>query len=119
MGTMLGRIEALSEAILPGRRKATRAVVQVEAKITSAQGNCATVTINNVSPHGCNIKGDMSWLRIGSFVSVSLEGGQPLQAPLQAIVRWLRDGSAGLEFLRPVPSDNAPWHELINSISNM
>ena len=97
MGTMLGRIEAFGDAILPGRRKASRAVVQVEAKITSAQDNCATVTINNVSPHGCNIKGDANWLRIGSFVGVSLEGGQPLQA----IVRWLRDGSAGLEFLRP------------------
>ena len=73
------------------------------------------MTINNVSPHGCNIKGDADWLRMGSFVGVSLGAGQPLQA----IVRWLRDGSAGLEFLRPVPADNAPWQELINSISNM
>ena len=115
MGTVLERIEALGEAILPGRRKAARAIVQVGASITSVRGDSAAVTINNVSTHGCNIKGDAKWLRIGSCVGVSLEGSQPLQA----IVRWLRDGSAGLEFLRPVSPQNTAWQELINSISNM
>ena len=119
MGTVLESIGALGEAIMPSRRKAVRAAVQVEARVTSSRSDKATVTINNVSPHGCNIRGDASWLRMGSFVGVSLASGQPQQAPIQAIVRWLRDGSAGLEFMRPVPSDNKPWHELINSISKM
>lgn len=115
MGTVLESIGAIGEAIMPSRRKVVRSVVQVEARVTSSRGDTATVTINNVSPHGCNIKCDAAWLRMGSFVGVGLGGDQPLQA----IVRWLRDGSAGLEFMRPVPSGNKPWHELINSISNM
>jgi PilZ domain len=115
MGTVLERIGAISEAILPGRRKSVRSEVQVGASVISSRGDSAAVTINNVSTHGCNIKGEATWLRIGSCVGVSLDGGPPLQA----IVRWLRDGSAGLEFLRPVPAGNAAWHELINSVSNM
>ena len=115
MGTVLAHIEAIGEAIMPSRRKAARSIVHVGASVTSAHGDSAKVTINNVSTHGCNVTGDADWMRMGSFVGVGLEGSQPLQA----IVRWMRDGTAGLEFLRPVPADNAAWHELINSISNL
>jgi hypothetical protein len=115
MGTVLAHIGALGEAIMPGRRKVARAIVQVEASVTSSRGDSAKMTINNVSTYGCNITGDAGWLKMGSFVGVALEGGQPLQA----IVRWLRDDSAGLEFLRPVPAGNAAWHDVINSVSNM
>ena len=115
MGTVLGRIGALGETILPGRRKEVRTMVHAEASVASSHGDSAKMTIGNVSTHGCNIRGEAAWLRIGSFVGVSLEGGPPLKA----IVRWVRDDSAGLEFMRPVPSGNTAWHELINSIANM
>ena len=114
MATILGRIGAISEAMLPGRRKAHRSSVHVEARVTSSRGDSAIMTIANASAHGCNIRGEAPWLRNGSFVGVSLE-----QTPmLLAIVRWVRDGSAGLEFMRPVAPGNKPWHDLINSKSD-
>ncbi len=112
MGTLQAKNGAIGEAALPRRRSAKRANVHIEAKITSSCGEDATMTIDNVSAHGCNIGGEIGWLRIGSFVGVGLAQ----EKPLQALVRWVRDGSAGLEFMRPVPRDNASWHELINSI---
>lgn len=116
MATMLARLEALGEAILPNRRKAPRTMVQVGAKVTSSHGQSTAMTIANISVHGCNIAGDAAWLRLGSFVTVSLNAGGEA---MQAIVRWVRDGSAGLEFLRPVPPGHAEWHELISSIAEM
>ena len=112
LGTLPAKNGAIDETALPKRRGAERASVHIEAKITSSCGETATMMIDNVSTHGCNIGGVTDWLRIGSFVGVGLAQEQPLQA----IVRWVRDGSAGLEFMRPVPRDNATWHELINSI---
>jgi hypothetical protein len=35
--------------------------------------------------------------------------------PLQAVVRWVRDGRAGLEFLRPLPPVPGPWQDLADS----
>ena len=115
MVTVLARLGALSEAILPNRRKAARTMVQVGATVSSSHGQSAAMTIANISVHGCNITGEPAWLRLGGFVTVSLPKGEPMQA----IVRWVRDGSAGLEFLRPVPPGHTEWHELISSIAEM
>ena len=115
MATILARIGVIGEAVLPGRRKVRRSLVHVEARVTSSRGDRAAMTIGNVSMHGCNVRGDTVWLRIGSFVGVALDEGPPLQA----IVRWVRDGSAGLEFMRPVAPGNRAWHDLINSMSDI
>ena len=115
MVTLLARIGAIGEAVLPARRKAHRALVQAQARITSSRGDSAEMTIGNVSTHGCNIRGEAAWLRLGSFVGVSLSDG-PM---LLGIIRWVRDGSAGLEFMRPVSPGNKPWNNLINSISDI
>jgi PilZ domain len=112
MGTVLESIGALGEALLPGRRRAPRTLAHAEARVASSGGDSAIMIIGNVSAHGCNVRGQADWLRLGSFVAVGIEGS----VPLQAIVRWVRDGSAGLEFMRPVPSDNMAWREMLDSI---
>ena len=50
----------------------------------------------------------MNWLRSGSFVSIKLEE-DPL---LQGIVRWVRNGAAGVEFIHPFSADHVEWHAL-------
>ncbi len=111
MVTIRARIGAIREAMLRGQRKVHRSRVHANALVTSSRGDSAAMTIANVSTHGCNIRGQAPWLRIGSFVGVALED-TPM---LLAIVRWSRDGAAGLEFMRPVAPGNKPWHDLINS----
>jgi hypothetical protein len=102
---------AIREAVLRGQRKVHRSRVHARALVTSSRGDSAAMIIANISTHGCNVRGDAAWLRIGSFVGVALEG-TPM---LLAIVRWARDGSAGLEFMRPIAHGNTPWHDLIRS----
>ena len=114
MVRILARIGSIREAVLRGQRKVNRSRVHAKAVVTSSRGDSAAMTIANVSTHGCNIRGTANWLRIGSFVGVALED-KPM---LLAIVRWVRDESAGLEFMRPVAPGNKPWHDLINSKSH-
>jgi hypothetical protein len=108
---MLESIGALGGVFMPGRRKAPRTLTSTEARVASSHGDSAIMIIGNVSTHGCNVRGPADWLRLGSFVAVGIEGS----APLQAIVRWVRDDSAGLEFMRPVPSDNMAWRAMLDS----
>ncbi len=115
MATVMDKLGALGDAILPNRRRSPRGIVEVAAQVVSSRGERAGMTIANISVHGCSIAGNAPWLRLGGFVSVDLRGGQSMQG----IVRWLRDGTAGLEFLRPVPAGHGDWHELINSIAEM
>lgn len=111
MLTLLARIEAIGDAVLPLRRKVHRSQVQIEARVTSSRGDSAMMTICNASSHGCNIRGEATWLRNGSVIGVTLDE-RPM---LLGIIRWVRDGAAGLEFMRPVPHSNKWWHDLINS----
>lgn len=115
MVSMLARIDAPGEAMLPDQRRAPRAIVAVEAEVRSSRGERASMTIANISVHGCNINGEADWLRLGLFVTVEHNAGEALSA----IVRWVRGASAGLEFLRPVPAGHAAWHDLIDSIADM
>ena len=114
MVSIRARIGSIREAVLRGQRKVHRSRVHAKALVTSSRGDSAAMIIANVSTHGCNVRGDTTWLRIGSFVGVALDD-KPM---LHAIVRWSRDGSAGLEFMRPVAPGNKPWHDLINSKSD-
>ena len=115
MLTIRTRIGAIREAVLRGQRKVRRNRVHAQALVTSSRGDSAAMIIANVSTHGCNVRGNAAWLRIGSFVGVALES-TPM---LLAIVRWAREDAAGLEFMRPVTPGNKPWHDLINSNSNI
>lgn len=67
------------------------------------------VLLAEVSLHGCRVRAEEPWLRTGAFVSISIEDG----ARLQAIVRWVREGAAGMEFLRPIPDHCSQWHDLM------
>ena len=115
MATSLDKFAAPGEDLVANRRKAPRAIVRVQATVVSSRGDSAAMTIANVSIHGCNINGAADWLRLGSFVAVELGASEAMNA----IVRWVRGGSAGLEFLRPLPAGHAGWHELIDSIAEM
>lgn len=115
MATVLSRIDAPEADVHPNRRRAPRAMVKVEASVRSSRGEEARMTIANISVHGCNITGEAAWLRQGGFVTVELGDGEAMSA----IVRWVRDASAGLEFARPVPAGHGAWHELIDSIADM
>ena len=108
------RLSAPRKAIFPNRRRATRAVVQIEAAVTSAHGRAAQMGIGDISTHGCYLNSEEEWLRTGGFLAITLEGG----STLEGVVRWVRHGKAGVEFLRPVPSACAEWHELIETFSN-
>jgi hypothetical protein len=93
------------------RRRETRHPAWTTANVENASGARHGVILADVSEHGCAIKGEPGWLRAGGFVSIRI-GEEPA---LQGIVRWIRDGAAGMEFLRPIPADRHEWHDLMNA----
>ena len=105
----LGALESVTD-----RRRETRHPARASARLNSSRGESAEVLLADVSTHGCAVTIEQPWLRPGAFVSIAIAQGQGLQArPLQAIVRWVREGSAGMEFLAPIPTDLTEWHELM------
>ncbi len=64
-----------------------------------------------VSLHGCRIQTQEPWLRVGGFVSIYISQGEKLQS----IVRWCRDGAAGMEFLHAIPAQYTEWHDLMDA----
>lgn len=115
MTVKLARLQNIPENANMERRQARRRERRYEtwfdATLETAHGDRAEIRIAEVSLHGCRIRGDLNWLRNGAFVSVAVEGGRRLQA----IIRWVREGSAGMEFLRPVPHECTEWHELMDA----
>ena len=101
----------LGSAAPAERRRETRHPAWASAHIANAAGETQGVALADVSEHGCAIRGEAGWLRTGGFVAIRL-GDEP---PLQGIVRWIRDGAAGMEFLRPIPPDRVEWHDLLNA----
>lgn len=109
MAVTYPRLGSSSDGAALRRRKTERVRAQAEARLASAQGDAETVWLGDASTHGCSVRCAAVWLRAGRFVTIVL--GE--DAPVQAIVRWTRDGVAGLEFLRPLPSSMRDWHRLI------
>lgn len=87
---------------MPRLQKDTRRVVREQARAAASlrtHGGEETATaLTDVSTHGCCIRVEERTLRLGQFVALSLTDA----GTVQAIVRWVRGGQAGLEFLRPV-----------------
>ncbi len=108
------RLTAPLRATLPNRRRTTRTLVQIEAAVASAHGHTAQMGIGDISAHGCSLNSEADWLRTGKFLAITLEGG----STLEGVVRWVRQGKAGVEFLRPVPSACGEWRDLIDTFSN-
>lgn len=106
----LERLERESHASIERRREPRQRAASV-AHLTSSYGETIAVTLSDMSSHGCAISAHADWVRAGAFVSIALDG----HTPLGAIIRWVREGTAGMEFLGPIPVDRDEWHELLGS----
>jgi hypothetical protein len=82
----------------------------VAAQVSSLDGISVSGTIGDVSAHGCSVLCAADWLQPGRVVSIGINEGPALHA----IVRWVRQGLAGLEFLRSAPSDRHDWRALMD-----
>ena len=110
MNAVFDRLSLYQNSRRPARRKVARNRVKAEAVLVSSADERRTIAICDVSHHGCSIRGEGMALRAGRFVAIELDA----DAPVQALVRWVRDDDAGLEFLRPIPADRTAWQALIN-----
>jgi hypothetical protein len=89
-------------------RQADRKIVSGSIAVESSAGQSEDAELRDISAFGCNIRVSADWLKTGKFVTLRLAKTRQVQA----IVRWTRDGVAGLEFLRPIPHHEA---EIIES----
>lgn len=87
----------------PLTRRAGRFLAHSRVTIRSNHGDRSKGFLRDVSVFGCSLQSDAVWLRTGMFVSIGLSGDWTIQA----IVRWVRDGRAGVEFLRPISEAEA------------
>jgi len=94
---------------VPERRREGRTRASNQAILRFAEGTSEEVALADISQHGCSIQSEIEGLRIGRFVSIGI-GQEPV---LPAVIRWVRNGAAGMEFLRPIPAERREWHELI------
>jgi hypothetical protein len=92
------------------RRREPRVAAHYQATLQFTQDDSADVQLADISMHGCCVKTEADGLRVGRFVSIGIDD-EPM---LQAVIRWVRAGSAGMEFLRPIPSERYEWHDLID-----
>ena len=95
--------ERLAAEPRPLTRRAERHAARADVMVESNHGDSTTARLNDISSYGCNVLTDAAWLRCGMFVSIALTADRTVQA----IVRWVRDGSSGVEFLRPIPDAEA------------
>lgn len=109
MATAIARLVQPQEPVRVAQRATPRLVARRRGQISSAQGESALVMIGDASSHGCAVQCASGWLRPGRFVSIGIEDS----APLQAVVRWVREDRAGLDFLHAVPSHRDDWQALI------
>lgn len=95
--------ERLSKSARPQTRRAERRPASAPVLVQSSHGDRTKARLRDISVYGCNVISEAEWLRLGIFVAIRLEGGQAIQA----IVRWVRDGACGVEFLRPIAEGDA------------
>lgn len=95
--------ERLTKTQRPMTRRSDRRPASALVHVQSSHGDSTTARLNDISSYGCNVVSDAPWLRLGVFVSLSL----PEARSVHAVVRWTRNGSCGVEFLRPIPDAEA------------
>jgi hypothetical protein len=111
MNAPLGRLNVPFGISAADRRREQRHVTCFEATLEFSNGGQTPVLLADVSLHGCSVRADTDLLRQGAFVSIGLGA----ESKVPAIVRWIRGGSAGMEFLRQVPADRSDWHALMDT----
>ena len=97
------RLGGASSHQIESERRGSRATVRKRITkaitIDSGSGQRSAALLQDFSAHGCNFRSDASWLKAGRFIALQLAD----QTVVQSIVRWARNGSCGVEFLRPLP----------------
>jgi len=92
------------------RRRDPREPRSTTASVVMAGKQPAEALLSDISTYGCCVGTAADWLRPGRCVSIGLAGG----LKIDTIVRWKRDGLAGLELLHPVTADQLEWLALID-----
>jgi len=92
------------------RRREQREPRSTLASVVMAGKAPSEALLTDVSLFGCCVKTTADWLRPGRCVAIGLAGGHTLDS----IVRWSRDGLAGLELLLPVSADQLEWLAMID-----
>lgn len=88
---------------VPQTRRTNRLRSQAGVLIRSSHAERGKALIRDVSIYGCSLETDATWLRLGQFLALRLSSDWTIQS----IVRWVRDGRAGVEFLRPISDADA------------
>ena len=94
---------ARQEASRPLTRRIVRRPARALVLVTSSHGDRTKTQLRDISIYGCNLISDETWLRTGMFIAIRLNP----ERTVQAIVRWARDDTCGVEFLRPIPEAEA------------
>ena len=98
------KMEKLEQhAVRPNTRRAARRIAGAVATVRTAGGERSKARIRDVSIFGCSIVTEAEWLRTGIFLTLQLSPDWSIQA----IVRWARDGTGGVEFLRAITEADA------------
>ena len=98
MGAKAKISSVAEEAKRPQTRRAHRMPARGIALVQSNHGDRAKAHLRDISNYGCNLVIDAPWLRLGVFVAIRPSSDRSIQA----VVRWVRGGSCGVEFLRPI-----------------
>ena len=94
---------APQETSRPLTRRGTRRPASSLVLVTSSHGDRAKAVLRDISIYGCNLVTEATWLRMGMFSGIRLNP----ERTVQAIVRWAREDTCGVEFLRPIPDAEA------------
>lgn len=81
-----------------GRRELPRHSTWVPGELRTGRGRPYSVEVVDLSESGCRINERSAWLRAPSEVTIRIGALESLDAT----IRWVRDGQAGLEFRRPI-----------------
>jgi hypothetical protein len=95
------------DGLLPDGQPEARIVSRKKTKgsvlVQSTRGERCIARLRDISTFGCNLLTEADWLRPGSYVSIRLGGDRSIQG----IVRWAREGTHGVEFLRAISDAEA------------
>lgn len=110
MNLPLARLGAEPESA-GNRRREPRFNAVFNVSVINMMSKTAPALLVDISLHGACIRSDAPWLRIGSFIKIAIADDDRLEG----VVRWMRDGAVGLEFLSPVGNDRETWLALMES----